>query len=84
LTASDPKHFISIVDKAILHRKDLNEGPSDTQRRHGELSAHDLFAVAAEDGLPLPPGDVQVLAQACEIDIAALDIASAVSIDGAP
>jgi hypothetical protein len=25
-----------------------------------------------------------VLAQACEIDIAALDIASAVSIDGAP
>jgi hypothetical protein len=54
LIASDPKHFISIVDKAILRKKDLNEGPSDTQRRRGELSADDLFEVAAEDDLPLP------------------------------
>jgi hypothetical protein len=55
-----------------------------TQRRRGELSADDLFAVAAEDGLPLPPGDVQVLAQACDIDIVTHDITSAASIDGAP
>jgi hypothetical protein len=84
LIASDPKHFISIVDKAILRKKDLNEGPSNTQRRRGELSVDDLFEVAAEDELPLPPGDVQVLAQACDIDIAALDIASAASSGGAP
>jgi hypothetical protein len=28
LVAADPSHFISIVDKAILRKKDLNEGPS--------------------------------------------------------
>jgi hypothetical protein len=54
LIASNPKHFISIVDKAILRKKDLNEGPSDTQHRRGKLSADDLFEVAAEDELPLP------------------------------
>jgi hypothetical protein len=84
LVAAAPAHFVSIVDKAILCKKGLNEGPSDPPKRLGELSADDLLAVAVEDGEPLPPADVQVLAQACDIDARALGLESAALISGSP
>jgi hypothetical protein len=65
--AADPSHFVSIVDKAKLRKKEINEGPSMPSRRRGELVAEDLLAVALEDGRPLHPGDAAALAEACDI-----------------
>jgi hypothetical protein len=84
LVAADPSHFISIVDKAILRKKDLNEGPSALVRCHGELSADDLLAVAVEDGQPLQSGDALALAMACDIDSGSPGLEPAASTAGSP
>jgi hypothetical protein len=74
-----PKNFISIIDKAIMRKKGLNEGTSEPPKRHGELCADELLAVAVEDGRPLLPGDAQDLARACDIPEAALGLPAVLS-----
>jgi hypothetical protein len=74
LISAAPKNFISIIDKAIMRKKGLNEGTSEPPKRQGELCAEDLLAVAVEDGRPLHPGDAQDLARACDIPEAALGL----------
>jgi hypothetical protein len=67
--------FVSIVDRAILRKKALNEGappPTQPPRRRGELLADDLLAVAVEDGETLSDGDVTALADACDISASEL------------
>jgi hypothetical protein len=54
----DTSRYISIVDRAMLRRKEINEGSSLPVRHRGELDANDLLAVAMEDGHPLPREDV--------------------------
>jgi hypothetical protein len=76
---AESKDLIYIIDKAMLHKKAINEGSVMPVARRGELSADDLLAVAAEDGTPMPLDDVQQLAQACDIALSALNLETAVS-----
>jgi hypothetical protein len=69
---ADSGKYISIVDKAMLRKKELNEGLPEQSLRLGELNVDDLLAVALDDGQVLPPAAVEVLALACDIDTAAL------------
>jgi hypothetical protein len=78
LASVESANFISIVDKAVLRKKMLNEGSS-TPRRHGELVVEDLLAVALEDSEPMHPGDVAALAVACDIELAELQPGSSVT-----
>jgi hypothetical protein len=71
--------FISIVDKAIARKKVLQEGPSAASRRHGELDADDLLAVAVDDKGPLLALDVEALAVACDIPCGALQAPAALA-----
>jgi hypothetical protein len=73
----ESKDFVSIIDKAMLRKKAINEGSAMPPARRGELSADDLLAVAAEDDAPMPIDDVQQLAQACDIQLSALNLETA-------
>jgi hypothetical protein len=78
--------FLSIVDRAVLRKKALNEGTAEPPRRRGELSADDLLAVAVDEGVPLVPDDVHALATACDISASELgfDSTSALSFAVSP
>jgi hypothetical protein len=66
--------YVSIVDKAVARKQSMDEGAFVAARRHGELSADDLLAVAVQDGRPLLEADVVVLAKACDIPISGLGL----------
>lgn len=68
--------YVSIIDRAIARKKELlGSSTAEASSRRGELLADDLFAVAIEEDGALPDMDVQVLAAACDIDRAELDLA---------
>jgi hypothetical protein len=69
-----PDSYLSIVDRAVLRRKELDEGKpaAAPSCRRGELPSEDLVQVAVEDGQPLLDADVEALAVACDIPIAEL------------
>jgi hypothetical protein len=58
----------------MSQRKDINEGPAVPERRRGELVADDLLAIVVEDGGTLQVPDVQALAMACDVPLAALGL----------
>jgi hypothetical protein len=68
--------YVSIVERAIARKKDLLDGASAApSHRRGELSADDLLAVAIDEGREIPAKDITVLAQACDIPVADLELA---------
>jgi hypothetical protein len=72
LVSANPSTYISIVDKVVQHKQKLNEGQELHPSRVGELDADALLVVDVEDPDSLPPRDVHVLAEACDIPVAAL------------
>jgi hypothetical protein len=67
--------YVSIIDRAIARKKELlGSSTAEASSRRGELLANDLFAVAIEDEGALPDKDVQVLAAACDVPCAELDL----------
>jgi hypothetical protein len=66
--------YISIIDKAMNRRKEINEGPAAAERRRGELDAQELLDAALEMGGPLEVPDVHALAKACDVPLGALSL----------
>jgi hypothetical protein len=81
---TDSQLYVSILDKTIQRKKNINEGSMKMQRRRGELDADDLLAVALEDNHPFPSDDVLILAAACDIPALALDTKASMLSSGSP
>jgi hypothetical protein len=84
LATVEMEHFVSIVDKAIMRKKGINEGTSQPPRRYGELVADDLQAVVVEEDHPLLLGDAAALAGACDIPVADLTLETSPSTASSP
>jgi hypothetical protein len=76
LARSESGSYVSIVDRAAIHKKALNEGTGSPAHRPSKLCTEELLAVAAEDDGPLVPEDVQVLGAACDISATELGLES--------
>jgi hypothetical protein len=68
--------YLSIVDKAVMHKKALNEGAPAPSCRPCELLADDLLAVDVKEGRHLDEDDVSTLVAACDIPPDALSLGS--------
>jgi hypothetical protein len=66
--------YISIIDKAMNRRKEINKGPAAPERRRGELDAQELLDVALEMGGPLEEPDIHALSNACDVPLGALSL----------
>ncbi|KAK1660865.1 hypothetical protein QYE76_049024 [Lolium multiflorum] len=77
--------YVSIVERAIARKRSLLDGAiAETSRRQGELSADDLLAVAIDEGREIQAEDIAVLAQACDIPVADLQLAPGLSVVTSP
>uniref|UniRef100_A0ACD5TT34 Uncharacterized protein n=1 Tax=Avena sativa TaxID=4498 RepID=A0ACD5TT34_AVESA len=73
LILAEQDRYISVVDKTVMRKQQLNEGSSKPTGRVGELNIDDLLTVTINDDHPLPDSDVHVLAAACDIAADELD-----------